>query len=38
VGPRARLDAVEKRKIPSPRRASNPDHPVISVRMLKYEI
>jgi len=27
VGPRAGLDAVTKRKIPSPRRESNPDHP-----------
>jgi hypothetical protein len=26
VGPRADLDAVSKRKIPSPRRDSNPDH------------
>jgi len=29
VGPRAVLDAVEKRKIPSPRRESNPDHPIV---------
>jgi hypothetical protein len=28
VGPRVGLNAVSKRKIPSPRRESNPDHPV----------
>jgi hypothetical protein len=27
VGPRAGLDTVSKRKIPNPRRDSNPDHP-----------
>jgi hypothetical protein len=30
VGPRTSLDAVSKRKIPSPRRDSNPDHPARS--------
>jgi hypothetical protein len=30
VGPRAGLDAVSKRKIPSPRRDSNPYHPARS--------
>jgi hypothetical protein len=30
VGPRAVLDAVVKRKIPSPCRDSNPDHPARS--------
>jgi hypothetical protein len=29
VGPRARLDAVVKRKIPSPRRESNPRNPIV---------
>jgi len=29
VGPRAVLDAVVKRKIPSPRRESNPRTPVV---------
>jgi hypothetical protein len=28
VGPRAGLNTVSKRKIPSPRRESNPDHPI----------
>jgi hypothetical protein len=30
VGPRAGMDAVVKRKIPSPRRESNPDRPARS--------
>jgi len=29
VGPRTGLDAVSKRKIPSPRRDSNPNHPIV---------
>jgi hypothetical protein len=29
MGPRAGLDAVVKRKIPSLRRESNPDHPIV---------
>jgi hypothetical protein len=29
VGSRAGLDAVSKRKIPSPHRESNPDNPII---------
>jgi hypothetical protein len=29
VGPRAGLDTVVKRKTPSRRRESNPDHPII---------
>jgi hypothetical protein len=29
MGPRAGLGAVEKRKIPSPRRQSNPDHTIV---------
>jgi hypothetical protein len=29
VGPRAVLDAVVKRKIPSPRRKSNPRTPIV---------
>jgi hypothetical protein len=29
VGPRAGLDAVSKRKIPSSGRESNPDHPIV---------
>jgi hypothetical protein len=29
VVPRADLDAVVNRKIPSPRRDSNPDHPIV---------
>jgi hypothetical protein len=31
VGPRAGLDAVPNRKIPSPRRESNPDHPIVNL-------
>jgi hypothetical protein len=30
LGPRAGLDTMVKRKIPSPRRESNPDHPLYS--------
>jgi len=29
VGPRAGLDMVSKRKIPSPRQESNPDHAIV---------
>jgi hypothetical protein len=29
VGPRAGLATVSKRKIPNPRRESNPDHPIV---------
>jgi len=29
MGPRAGLDLVVKRKIPSPRRESKPDHPIV---------
>jgi hypothetical protein len=29
VDPRAVLDAVSKKKIPSPRQQSNPDHPIV---------
>jgi hypothetical protein len=29
VGPRTGLDAVSKRKLPSPCRESNPDYPII---------
>jgi hypothetical protein len=29
VGPRAGLDAVSNRKIPSPRQESNPNHPIV---------
>jgi hypothetical protein len=29
VSPRFGLDTVSKRKIPSPRRESNPDHPIV---------
>jgi hypothetical protein len=32
VGLRAGLDEVSKRKIPSPRRESNPQHPIIQYR------
>jgi hypothetical protein len=37
VGPRAGLDAVVKRKIPSPLRESNPDHPVRSPELWRYK-
>jgi hypothetical protein len=39
VGPRAVLDAVVKRKIPSPRRESNPRTPIVqpvAQRWLSY--
>jgi hypothetical protein len=36
VSPRAVLDAVVKRKIPSPRRESNPDRPARSLYRLSY--
>jgi hypothetical protein len=29
VGPRAGLDTMSKRKIPSPRQELNPDHPIV---------
>jgi hypothetical protein len=29
MGPRAGLDTVSKKKIPGPRRDSNPDHPIV---------
>jgi hypothetical protein len=31
VGARTGLDAVEKRKIPSPRRESKPGHPIVQI-------
>jgi hypothetical protein len=34
VGPRAVLDALVKRKIPSPRRHSNPRTPVVHMMMM----
>jgi hypothetical protein len=36
VGPRAVLDAVVKRKIPSPRRESNPRTPIIQPLAQRY--
>jgi hypothetical protein len=36
VGPRASLDTVEKRKIPSPCRDSNPDHPIVEPVVSHY--
>jgi hypothetical protein len=36
VGPRAVLDAVVKRKIPSPRRESNPWTPIIQLVAQRY--
>jgi hypothetical protein len=36
VGPRAGLDAVSKRKIPSPRRVSNPDNPIVQPVVSRY--
>jgi hypothetical protein len=36
VGPRAVLDAVVKRKIPSPRRESNPRTPIIQPVAQRY--
>jgi hypothetical protein len=36
VGPRAGLDAVVKRKIPSPRRESNPRTPIVQPEVQRY--
>jgi hypothetical protein len=36
VGPRTSLDMVSKRKIPSPRRESNPDHPIVQPIASRY--
>jgi hypothetical protein len=36
VGSRADLDTVSKRKIPSPRRDSNPDHPIVQPVVSRY--
>jgi len=36
VGPRAGLVVVCKRKIPSPRRDSNPDYPIIQPVARRY--
>jgi hypothetical protein len=36
VGPRAILDAVVKRKIPSPRRESNPKTPIVQPVAQRY--
>jgi hypothetical protein len=36
VGLRASLDAVVKRKIPSPRRESKPDHPIVQPVASRY--
>jgi hypothetical protein len=36
VGPRAILDAVVKRKIPSPRRVSNPRTPIVQAVAQRY--
>jgi hypothetical protein len=36
VGPRAGLDAVVKRKIPSPRRESNPRTPIVQPVAQRY--
>jgi hypothetical protein len=36
VGPRAVLDAVVKRKIPSPRRESNPRTPIVQLVAQRY--
>jgi hypothetical protein len=36
VGPRAVLDAVMKRKIPSPRRESNPRTPIVQPVAQRY--
>jgi hypothetical protein len=36
VGPRAGLDAVEKRKIPSPRQESNPRTPIVQPVAIRY--
>jgi hypothetical protein len=36
VGPRACLDTVSMRKIPSPRRDVNPDHPIVQPVVSRY--
>jgi hypothetical protein len=36
VSPRAGLDTVSKRKIPSPCRISNPDHAIIQPVAIRY--
>jgi hypothetical protein len=36
VSPRTGLDTVEKRIIPSPRRESNPDHPIVHPVVSRY--
>jgi hypothetical protein len=36
VGPRAVLDAVVKRKIPNPRRKSNPRTPIVQLVAQRY--
>jgi hypothetical protein len=36
MGPRAGLGMVSKRKIPSPRRESNPDHPIVQPVASRY--
>jgi hypothetical protein len=36
VGLRAGLDTVSKRRIPSPRRESNPDHPIFHPVASRY--
>jgi hypothetical protein len=36
VGPRAFLDAVVKRKIPNPRRESNPKTPIVQPVVQRY--
>jgi hypothetical protein len=38
VGPRAGLDTVSKRKIPSPHWESNPDHPACSLVAILTEL
>jgi hypothetical protein len=37
MGPTAGQDAVSKRKIPSPRRESNLDHPIVQPVVSRYE-
>jgi hypothetical protein len=36
VGPKTGLDTVLKRKIPNPRRESNPDHPIVQPVASRY--
>jgi hypothetical protein len=36
VGPRIFLETVSNRKIPSPRRESNPDHPIVQPVASRY--